>query len=102
MRSRRDWSSVDFFLPRNSSSRFFAEMKGDHPRLLWLRCVGLPLRPGAAGTGIGLYVSRAIVRTFVGELSYANYNGWKLFPGRVDASPAIVIHGSGVLKSRPA
>lgn len=38
-----------------------------------------PFRPGAAGTGLGLYLSRAIVRTFGGELSYATYSGCNCF-----------------------
>jgi two-component system, LuxR family, sensor kinase FixL len=29
-----------------------------------------PFQPGAASTGLGLYVSRAIVRTYGGELQY--------------------------------
>jgi len=30
-----------------------------------------PFQPGAASTGLGLYVSRAIVRSYGGELRYA-------------------------------
>jgi two-component system, LuxR family, sensor kinase FixL len=38
-----------------------------------------PFQPGAASTGLGLYVSRAIVRTFGGELRYVYRDGWNIF-----------------------
>jgi two-component system, LuxR family, sensor kinase FixL len=34
-----------------------------------------PFQPGAASTGLGLYVSRAIVRTYGGELQYVKKSG---------------------------
>jgi PAS domain S-box-containing protein len=34
-----------------------------------------PFQPGAASTGLGLYVSRAIVRTYGGELQYTKKSG---------------------------
>jgi two-component system, LuxR family, sensor kinase FixL len=47
-----------------------------------------PFQPGAAASGLGLYVSRAIVRTFGGNLRFARNNGMnhflvELLPARV-------------------
>lgn len=38
-----------------------------------------PFNPGASGTGLGLYVSRAVVRSFSGDLSYEPVPGGSCF-----------------------
>lgn len=38
-----------------------------------------PFQAGSASTGLGLYVSRAILRTFGGELRYASQPNWNCF-----------------------
>ena len=59
--------------------RIVIRVRNDGPPIEGTESLFEPFRPGAAGTGLGLYVSRAILRTFGGELSYANYSGWNCF-----------------------
>jgi C4-dicarboxylate-specific signal transduction histidine kinase len=40
------------------------------PGILAPECLFQPFQPGAEGTGLGLYVSRAVVRSYGGELRF--------------------------------
>ncbi len=50
-----------------------------------------PFQPGAASAGLGLYVSRAIVRTYGGELQYARRTGEACFVLELPAMPTFEV-----------
>ena len=59
--------------------RVVIRVRNDGPPIKAAESLFEPFQPGVVGTGLGLFVSRAIVRTFGGELSCRNHDGWSCF-----------------------
>ena len=54
-----------------------------------------PFQPGATSTGLGLYVSRAIIRTYGGELQYIKKAGEGRFLIELPAMAHLEARSSG-------
>ena len=50
--------------------RAFVRVQDSGPGVVSPECLFQPFQPGAQGTGLGLYVSRAVVRSYGGELRF--------------------------------
>jgi two-component system, LuxR family, sensor kinase FixL len=50
--------------------RVYVHVQDSGPGVLSPECLFQPFQPGADGTGLGLYVSRAVIRSYGGELRF--------------------------------
>jgi C4-dicarboxylate-specific signal transduction histidine kinase len=50
--------------------RAYVRVEDSGPGVAAPQCLFQPFQPGADGTGLGLYVSRAVVRSYGGELRF--------------------------------
>jgi len=50
--------------------RVYVRVDDSGPGVVSPECLFQPFQPGADGTGLGLYVSRAVVRSYGGELRF--------------------------------